>query len=77
MSTGAFARAALIACIYERGVKLTGKERAKLTNASLVNHISTDVSCLFIYAQEFQQCFIGEQNRLLCTVVCEWFVLSC
>ena len=52
MSCGALARATLIACIYERGVKLTGKERVKLTNASLMNYISTDVSCLFLYAQE-------------------------
>ncbi|KAI6039827.1 ABC protein [Pisolithus marmoratus] len=35
METGILARAALIACIYERGVKLTGKERVKLTNACL------------------------------------------
>ena len=55
MSTGALARATLIACIYERGVKLTGKERVKLTNASLVNYISTDVSCLFLYARERQR----------------------
>ena len=44
MTTGALARAALIASIYERGVYLTGKERVKHTNAALVNHISTDVS---------------------------------
>ena len=44
MVTGVLARAAIIACIYERGVKFTGKERVKLTNASLVNYISTDVS---------------------------------
>jgi len=45
MTTGVLARAALIVCIYERGVNLTGRERVKLTNAALVNHISTDVSC--------------------------------
>ena len=54
MSTDALACATLITCIYECGVKLTGKERVKLTNASLVDYISTDVSCLFLYAQECQ-----------------------
>ncbi|KAI6041615.1 ABC protein [Pisolithus marmoratus] len=53
METGILARAALIACIYERGVKLTGKERVKLTNAALVNHISTDVSRVDACAQWF------------------------
>ena len=44
MSTGVLARAALIASIYKRGVNLTPKARTSLTNAALVNHISTDVS---------------------------------
>jgi hypothetical protein len=44
MSTGVLARAALIASIYKRGVSLTPKARTVLTNAALVNHISTDVS---------------------------------
>ncbi|KAI5990317.1 ABC protein [Pisolithus orientalis] len=53
METGILARAALIACIYKRGVKLTGKERVKLTNAALINHISTDVSRVDACAQWF------------------------
>ncbi|KIO14752.1 hypothetical protein M404DRAFT_119962 [Pisolithus tinctorius Marx 270] len=53
MSTGVLARAALIASIYERGINLTGKERLKLTNAALVNHISTDVSRIDACAQWF------------------------
>ncbi|KAI6165738.1 ABC protein [Pisolithus thermaeus] len=53
METGILARAALIACIYERGVKLTGKERVKLTNAALVNHVSADVSRVDACAQWF------------------------
>lgn len=44
MTTGVMARAALINCIYKRGVLLTGKSRARLSNADLVNHISTDAS---------------------------------
>lgn len=44
MTTGVMARAALINCIYKRGVLFTGKSRAQLSNADLVNHISTDAS---------------------------------
>ncbi|KAI6013028.1 hypothetical protein EDC04DRAFT_2579629, partial [Pisolithus marmoratus] len=44
METGIVMHAVLIACIFEHGVMLTGKERVKLVNATLVNHISTDVS---------------------------------
>ncbi|KAG2050217.1 P-loop containing nucleoside triphosphate hydrolase protein [Suillus hirtellus] len=51
MSTGVLARAALITCIYERGANLTGKARVKLSNAALVNHISTDVSRIDTAAQ--------------------------
>ncbi|KAF9230972.1 hypothetical protein BU15DRAFT_56685 [Melanogaster broomeanus] len=43
MATGVLTRAALIASIYERGVSLTGRARVKLTNATLLNHISSDV----------------------------------
>ncbi|KAG1750098.1 ABC protein, partial [Suillus lakei] len=53
MATGVLARAALITCIYERGVNLTGKARVKLSNAVLVNHISTDVSRVDACAQWF------------------------
>lgn len=44
MTTGVLARAALISSIYKRGVNLTGKARTTITNATLMNHISTDVS---------------------------------
>ncbi|KAG2043713.1 ABC protein [Suillus americanus] len=53
MAVGVLARAALITCIYERGVNLTGKARVKLNNATLVNHISTDVSRIDAAAQWF------------------------
>ncbi|KAG2138357.1 ABC protein [Suillus clintonianus] len=53
METGVLARAALITCIYERGVNLTAKARVKLNNAALVNHISTDVSRIDSCAQWF------------------------
>ncbi|KAG1747098.1 ABC protein [Suillus paluster] len=53
MTAGVLARAALIACIYERGVNLTSKARVKLNNAALINHISTDVSRVDACAQWF------------------------
>jgi len=56
MATGLLARTALITCIYERGVNLTGKERVKLSNSTLVNHISTDVSRVDACAQWFVSC---------------------
>ena len=56
MATGVLARTALTACIYERGVNLTGKARIKLSNATLVNHISTDVSRVDACAQWFVSC---------------------
>lgn len=56
MATGVLARAALIACIYERGANLTGTARVKLSNSTLVTHISTDVSRVDACAQWFVSC---------------------
>ncbi|KAJ6571136.1 hypothetical protein B0H19DRAFT_657645 [Mycena capillaripes] len=42
--TGVAARAALTACIYKHGVRLTGKERVTLISSKILNFISTDVS---------------------------------
>lgn len=69
MTTGVLARAALIACIYERGVNLTGRERVKLTNAALVNHISTDVSRIDSCAQWFHAVWVGPIQVVLCLVI--------
>lgn len=44
MMTGMLARSALIKSIFKRGVGFTGQARSKVTNADLLNHISTDVS---------------------------------
>lgn len=38
------ARGALIAAIYRKSMKLSGKARTVITNGKLINHISTDVS---------------------------------
>ncbi|KAI6025620.1 ABC protein [Pisolithus orientalis] len=69
MSTGVLARAALIASIYERGVNLTGKERVKLTNAALVNHISTDVSRIDACAQWFHAAWTAPIQVTICLII--------
>jgi len=72
MATGVLARAALIASIYERGVHLTGKERVKLTNAALVNHISTDVSHSYDL-KPFRYMYIVPQVSRI-DACAQWFV---
>lgn len=52
MTTGVLARAALISSLYKRGVNLSGKARTTITNATLMNHISTDVG-LQVYWQGY------------------------
>ena len=42
--TGILARGALIAAVYRRAMKMSGKARVTITNAKLVSHISTDIS---------------------------------
>ncbi|KAF5359779.1 hypothetical protein D9756_003206 [Leucocoprinus leucothites] len=53
MMTGILARTTLIASIYKRGVRLTGKSRVILPNSKLVSHISSDVSRIDAAAQWF------------------------
>ncbi|KAG1879712.1 ABC protein [Suillus subluteus] len=73
MAVGVLARAALITCIYERGVNLTGKARVKLDNATLVNHISTDVSRINAAAQWFMtycsQAWIAPIQIIICLTI--------
>ncbi|KAG1770993.1 ABC protein [Suillus occidentalis] len=69
MATGVLARAALITCIYERGVCLTGKARVKLNNAALVNHISTDVSRIDACAQWFHAAWTGPIQVTVCLII--------
>ncbi|KAG0700067.1 ABC protein [Suillus ampliporus] len=69
METGILVRAALITCIYERGVNLTGKARVKLDNAALVNHISTDVSRIDSCAQWFHASWTGPIQIILCLII--------
>ncbi|KAG1832564.1 ABC protein [Suillus subalutaceus] len=69
MATGVLARAALITCIYERGVNLTGKARVKLNNATLVNHISTDVSRIDACAQWFHASWTAPIQVTVCLII--------
>lgn len=69
MATGVLARAALITCIYERGVNLTGKARVKLNNATLVNHISTDVSRIDACAQWFHAAWTAPIQVVVCLII--------
>ncbi|KAG2348012.1 ABC protein [Suillus weaverae] len=69
MATGVLARAALITCIYERGVNLTGKARVKLNNAALVNHISTDVSRIDACAQWFHAAWTAPIQVTVCLII--------
>ncbi|THH16112.1 hypothetical protein EW146_g4488 [Bondarzewia mesenterica] len=53
MTTGVLARGALTSCIYKRGGLFTPKARTQLSNAEIVNHISSDVSRVDACAQWF------------------------
>ncbi|KAG0699189.1 ABC protein [Suillus ampliporus] len=69
METGVLARAALITCIYERGVNLTGKARVKLNNAALLNHVSTDVSRIDSCTQWFHAAWAGPIQITVCLII--------
>ncbi|KAG0705755.1 ABC protein [Suillus ampliporus] len=69
MLTGVLARAALITCIYERGVNLTGKARVKFSNAALLNHISTDVTRIDVCAQGFHAVWTAPIQVTVCLII--------
>ncbi|KAJ8487815.1 hypothetical protein ONZ45_g14189 [Pleurotus djamor] len=69
MSTGVLARAAIISSIYKRGVRFTGKSRAKIPNSALVNHISTDVSRLDACAQWFHPAWTAPIQVIVCLII--------
>ncbi|KZP16437.1 ABC protein [Athelia psychrophila] len=69
MTTGALARAALIASLYKRGMRLTGRSRTHITNATLINHISTDVSRVDTCAQWFHAAWTTPIQVTLCLVI--------
>ncbi|KAG6814652.1 hypothetical protein H0H93_012728, partial [Arthromyces matolae] len=69
MTTGVLARAALINSIYKRGVRLTGKSRASLSNSNLINHISTDVSRIDTCCQWFHAGWTAPIQIIVCLII--------
>lgn len=69
MITGVLARTALTGSIHRRGMRLTGKERTKITNAKLINHISTDVSRIDACAQWFHAAWTAPIQVTVCLIV--------
>ncbi|EIW57395.1 ABC protein [Trametes versicolor FP-101664 SS1] len=69
MTTGMFARAALISSIYKRGVSLTGKARTNLSNSALVTHISADVSRIDACAQWFHAVWTAPIQVTICLII--------
>lgn len=52
-SVGILARGALIAAVYRRAMKMSGKARVTMTNSALVSRISTDISRIDFCASFF------------------------
>ncbi|KAF7317064.1 ABC protein [Mycena chlorophos] len=70
MYTGVLSRAALTALIYKRAVRLSGKSRVFLTNAKILTHLSSDVSC-FSSFDDWQPNLSQQLGRL--DVCAQWF----
>ncbi|KAF7327458.1 ABC protein [Mycena kentingensis (nom. inval.)] len=69
ITTGVLVRAALTASIYQRGVRLTGKARTTLTNARILNHLSTDLTRIDACAQWFHAAWTAPIQVLICLVI--------
>ncbi|CDZ96537.1 abc transporter [Phaffia rhodozyma] len=68
--TGVLLRGALISCIYEKGLKLTGKERVDgLGHGKLINHISTDVSRIDFAAGFFHLIIVSPIQACICLIL--------
>lgn len=65
-SSGVLFRAALIVSLYERAVSLTNRARAKLTNAKLVTHMSTDISRVDFACNFFHSIWASPLQLSLC-----------
>ncbi|KAF7965153.1 hypothetical protein HWV62_45382, partial [Athelia sp. TMB] len=69
MATGILARGALIGSVYKRGVHLTGEARTTLTNAALMNHLSTDISRVDSCAQWFHAAWTAPIQVAVCLII--------
>lgn len=70
-STGVLLRGGLIAAIYSRALRLTTRARSThaLTNAKLINHISTDVSRIDFCAGFFHMAWTSPIQMIICLVL--------
>lgn len=58
VSIGVLARSALIASIYKKATKLSGKAKTTISNGRLTNHIGTDVSRIDFCAGFFHMRYV-------------------
>ncbi|KZP31699.1 ABC protein [Athelia psychrophila] len=69
MGTGILARGALIGAVYKRSVHLSGKARTTITNAALMNHLSTDISRVDSCAQWFHAAWTAPIQVIVCLII--------
>lgn len=68
--TGVLLRGALISFIFDKGLRITGEERAKgLGNGKLTNHISTDVSRIDFACGFFHLAWIAPIQAAVCLIL--------
>ncbi|KAF6757182.1 ABC protein [Ephemerocybe angulata] len=66
---GTLSRTALVSSVYRRTVNLTSKSRTKLSNAAIINHISTDVSRVEACAQWFHPVWASPIQVAICLTI--------
>ena len=69
MGTGVLLRAGLITAIYNKGLKLSTRARNIHPGRKLVNHISTDVSCIDFACQSFHIGWTAPIQLITCLVL--------
>lgn len=74
--TGVLARTALISSMYSRAVGFSAKSRSKLSNATILNYISTDVSRIEAAAQWFHPVWSAPIQVAICLTILLFHVRS-
>ncbi|EGO18443.1 hypothetical protein SERLADRAFT_353365 [Serpula lacrymans var. lacrymans S7.9] len=69
MSSGVLVRGGLIAAIYSRSLRLSGRARSTLSNGKLVNHISTDVSRIDFCLGYFHMSWSAPIQLVICLIL--------
>ncbi|RXW18137.1 hypothetical protein EST38_g7714 [Candolleomyces aberdarensis] len=67
--SGMLARTALISSMYKRSIGLTAKSKSKLSNATIINYISTDVSRVEACAQWFHPVWASPIQVTICMAI--------